>query len=132
MGSNMSTNENVEFLTNVSEDRLWELIGEAALDGPDGASYISLVDGLAARQTRGERARIAGETWLARHRKALQAAVCGNEHLRTIVSSDPGAYVEVARAVADAILAIHLVFPVTTISMLIARKGLDWICADGT
>jgi len=126
----LATTDEYDALTDVSEARLWERIGEAALDRSEGESYRQAIEGLGGRQTRGERARTAAEAWFTRSRESLQDAICGNETVRKAFSSDPGATVEIARTIGDIISTLHLVIPVPTLAMLIARRGLDWICPD--
>jgi hypothetical protein len=119
-----------EAMVDTSEARLWEMIGDAVLEGPDAARYRAAAAGLGARQTRGERARAAADAWFLRNRDTLHDAICGNAAVRKAFSSDPGATIEIARAVGDAIASLHLFVPVPTIAMLVARKGLDWICGE--
>ena len=126
----MALRAEYDTLADASEARLWESIGEAALDSAEGESYRQAIEGLGGRQTRGERARTAAEVWFARSRGLLHDAICGNETVRKAFSSDPGATVEIARTIGDVISTLHLVIPVPTLAMLIARKGLDWICPD--
>lgn len=119
-----------EALVGTSEAQLWEQIGESAMQGPDAALYSAAALGLQARQTRGERARAAADAWLSRHRDDLHRAVCGNAAVRKAFSSDPGATIEIARAIGDAIASLQLLIPVPTLAMLITRKGLDWMCGE--
>jgi hypothetical protein len=117
-----------EALAETSEVHLLEMIGEAVLEGPDGGEYAAAGAGLGARQPRRERLRAAADAWLTRNRDTLHDAVCGNVAVRKLFSADPGASVEIARAVGDAVASLHLFVPVPTIAMLVTRKGLDWIC----
>jgi len=123
----MSARDEYEDLAQLDETRLWEEIGEAALAGKDASIYRMAV-GLAARQSRGERASAAASAWFARNRDALHDAICGNAELRKLFSNDPGSVVEIARTVGDALTSAHLLVPIPTLAMLVTRKGLDWIC----
>lgn len=93
--------EEYRSLADLSEDRLFALIGEAAMEGPEGEHYRAVAEGLAGRQTRGERARAVANAWFNRNQQVLHDAICGNESLRRTFSSDPGATVELAKAVGD-------------------------------
>jgi hypothetical protein len=126
----MATAAEYTALADVSEARLLESIGEAALEGSEGESFRQAIESLSGRQTRGERARAAADAWLARSRETLHHAICGNEKIRKAFSSDPGATVEIAKTIGDVISTLHLVVPVPTLAMLVARKGLNWICPD--
>ena len=125
----MSAAGDYERLAQLDETMLWEEIGEAALAGEE-ASIYRMAIGLGARQTRSERARTAASAWFARNRDTLHTAICGNAELRKLVSSDPGAVVEIARTIADVLTSVHLLVPIPTLAMLVTRKGLDWICEE--
>lgn len=125
-----TVNDELRALGNASEDDLWRQLGEAVLAGPDGERYEYQAAGLGGRQTRSERAVAAAHAWLGEHRVQLRQRVCGNESLRRTFSADPGASVEIGKAVADALLGLAGIVPIATISALIARKGVDWLCEE--
>jgi hypothetical protein len=125
-----SVDDELRVLESASEDDLWRHLGEAVLAGPEGERYEHRLAGLGARQTRSERAVAAAHAWLDEHRAELRQRVCGNEAIRRTFSSDPGATVEIGKAVADAILGLAGVVPIVTISALIARRGVDWLCQE--
>lgn len=122
--------DDFDTLAGVSEEGLWERLGEDVLDSPVGRDFEEAAGVLSGRFTRGERARAVAGAWLDRNRQAVRGAICGNDRVRSVVSSDPGAFVEIAKVVGDALIALHLPIPIITLSALIARKGLDWICTD--
>lgn len=125
----MSAADDYERLAKLDEANLWEVIGEAALAGEE-ASIYQMAVGLGSRQTRSERASAAASAWLARNREKLHAALCDNAELRKLFSSSPGTIVELARTIGDILTSVHLLVPVPTLAMLVARKGLEWICEE--
>ncbi len=117
-----------ERLSGLTEMELLEEVGFGLLEQDESLAARFLGQ----RMTYRERATAAAREWFVKNGDILRARICGNEKLRAAFSSDPGAYVELAKLVADALLGVVAGLPLITISMLIARKGLDSICVEDT
>ena len=123
----MPNEKEFERLAGISEAALLEDIGNEILarDQTVASRYLGQ------RMTQRERALAAANAWFASNREMLKKRICENQAVREAFSAEPGAVVELSKVVADALLGAGGIFPLVTISMLIARKGLAFICDEG-
>lgn len=69
-----------------------------------------------------------GQAWLEAENKRIRHAVCRNEKIRHIATTEPGATVKLMRVIADVVGGLAAYIPVGTVAEIIMRDGVPKYC----
>ena len=75
-----------------------------------------------------DRLRRFAERWLARHVSDIQNALCGKAEVRAVFEKDLQERLDDAAIVADALSALRGNPPVTTLAVVLVRRGYEAVC----
>ena len=114
------SDEEIERLNGLSEDALLAELGRAVLKHNQ--------PGLRARPPSIKKLIEEAKAWLAAENEKVRQAVCRNEKIRTIATTEPGATVKLMRTVADVVGGVVVYLPAGTVTEIIMRDGIPKYC----